>query len=73
MPRGRGATRPGRGSDARDGAHPGEREKAALSLAHGSHVGLLDRKVKLRIVAAQIAEKRQQRDAFSGAANQGNS
>jgi hypothetical protein len=52
MPRGRGATRPGRGSDARDGAHPVKRQKVAVVHAHATDVGLCGRKVKLTIQSA---------------------
>lgn len=52
MPRGRGATRPSRGSDARDGAHPVKRQKVAVVHAHATDVGLCGRKVKLTIQSA---------------------
>jgi hypothetical protein len=52
MPRGRGATRPGRGSDARDGAHPVNSQKVAVVHAHATDVGLRRSKVKLRKQAA---------------------
>ena len=51
MPRGRGATRPDRGSDARDGAYPENRNELAVGLPHGTDVGLRYGKVKRRLVA----------------------
>lgn len=46
MPRDRGATRPGRGSVARDGAHPLKTKREALG-QHTPNVGCRGRKVKL--------------------------
>lgn len=46
MPRGQGGDATGRGSSARDGAHPVKRNEMARSLVHRSELGLRDRKVK---------------------------
>src|SRR6185312_3115254 len=46
MPRGRGATRPGRGSVSRDGANPIEENGEALR-EHAAKVGIPELKVKL--------------------------
>ncbi len=65
MPRGRGATRPGRGSDARDGAYPERNRKVACELAHGQDVGFRAKKVKPPGAASSpLAGKRLRRVAF---------
>lgn len=48
MPRGRGATRPGRGSVSRDGAHPVNAGQARCVLVHAPKVGVGRLKVKSR-------------------------
>jgi hypothetical protein len=53
MPRGRGATRPGRGSGARDRAHPRKKQSEAVG-QHAMNVGWWGWKVKATDLGAMI-------------------
>jgi hypothetical protein len=59
MPRGRGATRPGRGSGARDRAHPRKKQSEAVG-QHAMNVGWWGWKVKATDLGAIIEDVNEQ-------------